>query len=107
MPQVVMTLLRDKLDLEPNALIFPFLYNCWSKCRFQKLAERAGVRPIRFHDLRHCFGSYLARKGIHVIEIKELMRHSKLDTTMQYLHLQNDRLQGITECLVSDANWIQ
>jgi integrase len=46
----------------------------------------AAVRPLRFHDLRHTFGSLLAMRGIDVVTIQKAMGHSARGTTSRYLH---------------------
>jgi integrase len=54
--------------------------------RYKRAQAAAGVRPLRFHDLRHTFGSLLAMRGVDLVTIKEAMGHSKLSTTSRYLH---------------------
>ena len=46
---------------------------------------------LRFHDLRHTFGTRLAHARIDLITIKELMGHESLDTTARYLHISIER----------------
>jgi integrase len=41
---------------------------------------------LRFHDLRHTFGSLCAAGGIDVVAIQSMMGHSNIRTTMRYLH---------------------
>lgn len=53
----------------------------WTACR------RAGLREIRWHDLRHSFGSQLAAAGVPVVQIQKWMDHSTLAMTMRYMHL--------------------
>ncbi len=53
--------------------------------RFYAALERAGLRRIRFHDLRHTFGTVCAAKGIPQTTIKEWMGHSDLATTEIYM----------------------
>ncbi len=53
--------------------------------RYKRAQAAAGVRPLRFHDLRHTFGSLLA-KDVDLVTIKEAMGHSALSTTSRYLH---------------------
>ena len=51
-----------------------------------KLAQQAAdLKPIRMYNLRHSFGTGLAREGIDVRTIQALMRHERLSTTEQYL----------------------
>jgi integrase len=53
--------------------------------RYQAALKRAGLRRLRFHDLRHTFGT-LAIEKASIVQVKEWMGHSKLETTMIYLH---------------------
>ena len=52
-----------------------------------KLAQTmAGLKPIRMYNLRHSFGTTLARSGeVDVRTIQALMRHDRLTTTEQYM----------------------
>jgi site-specific recombinase XerD len=44
------------------------------------------LQPLRWHDLRHTYGSLLAADGIDLVSIKDAMGHSALATTDRYLH---------------------
>jgi integrase len=50
--------------------------------RFQKDSRRAGVRVIRFHDLRHTFASNALRHGVNPRDVCAILGHSKVETTM-------------------------
>jgi integrase len=54
--------------------------------RYRRAQVAASVRPVRFHDLRHTFGSLLAARGVDVVTIQKAMGHSALSTTSRYLH---------------------
>jgi integrase len=56
--------------------------------RYGKALERAGLRPLRFHDLRHTFGS-LAISRADIVEVQEWMGHADVKTTMRYLHYRD------------------
>jgi integrase len=62
--------------LDPSALV----------ARFKRARDAAGLRPLRFHDLRHTYGSLLATGGVPVTEIQAAMGHADLQTTARYLH---------------------
>ena len=49
--------------------------------------KRAGVKRIRFHDLRHSFASQLVIKGVSIYKVQQLLGHSDVKTTMRYAHL--------------------
>lgn len=54
--------------------------------RFKRARDAAGLRPLRFHDLRHTYGSLLAAHGVDLVTIQAAMGHSALSTTSRYLH---------------------
>jgi integrase len=55
---------------------------------FDALLERAGLRRIRLHDLRHSFGSLLLASGASPREVMELLGHSNIAMTMDvYAHV--------------------
>jgi integrase len=58
--------------------------------RYKYARDRAGMRPLRWHDLRHTFGSTLAASGIDLITIKSVMGHADLKTTARYLHAKSE-----------------
>jgi len=53
--------------------------------RYGRTLVRAGVRPLRFHDLRHTFGTRMIGKA-DVRRVQEWMGHADIQTTMRYLH---------------------
>lgn len=63
------------------------------------MCRKAGVKEIRFHDLRHTFASCLAMTGVNPLLTKELMRHKSFQMTLRYSHLHPDYLKGATEIL--------
>ena len=55
---------------------------------FLPVLAKAGIRKIRFHDLRHTFGSLLLQKGASIVYVKEQMGHSSIQVTVDtYGHL--------------------
>jgi integrase len=65
--------------------VFPMspgaVYNRWLA-----VCSDAGVDGVRWHDLRHSFGSRLALAGVPLNVVKNLMGHSNLTVTEKYLH---------------------
>jgi integrase len=50
-----------------------------------KAALRAGeVREVRFHDLRHTFGTLMAAQGVPMRALQEMMGHRDFKTTLIY-----------------------
>jgi hypothetical protein len=53
--------------------------------RYKAARTAAGLRPLRFHALRHAAGSLVAREaGAHFVQA--FLGHSRLSTTERYLH---------------------
>jgi integrase len=67
---------------------------------FRRYLTRAGVRKVRFHDLRHTFGTRMAAAGVPMRTLQEWMGHRDLRTTLIYA----DYAPGAHEVdLVNDA----
>ena len=71
-------------------LVFPartggYLDGSALRRRYKAALERAGLRPLRFHDLRHTFGTRMIAKA-DIRRVQEWMGHADVQTTMQYLH---------------------
>jgi integrase len=54
--------------------------------RFKAACKDAKVPVIRFHDLRHTFGTRLAASGVPLRTIQEFMGHADTKTTQIYVH---------------------
>jgi integrase len=55
--------------------------------RFYRAIERAGLRKIRLHDLRHAFGT-TAIAVLDPLAVQGYMGHAHYSTTSRYLHHQ-------------------
>jgi integrase len=53
--------------------------------RYKAALEAAGLRQLRFHDLRHTFGTRMIAKA-DIRRVQEWMGHADIQTTMRYLH---------------------
>jgi len=53
----------------------------WGACR------RAGLREVRWHDLRHTFASQLVSAGVPLRQVQDWLGHSTITMTMRYSHL--------------------
>ena len=81
-------------------LVFPhhasgFFYDASKlRKRFKVALLNAGVREVRFHDLRHTFGTRMAAAGVPMRTLQEWMGHADQRTTMIYSHFAPDLTQG-------------
>ena len=53
--------------------------------RYHAALDRAGLKRLRFHDLRHTFGT-LAVQVFPLSDVKAYMGHANIETTMIYVH---------------------
>ena len=55
---------------------------------FRHVLARAGLPPMRFHDLRHACAGLLLAQGVSARVIMETLGHSTISTTMNiYAHV--------------------
>lgn len=74
---------------EENSKLFPGIYNALANKKLKEIAVLAGIKKhLHFHASRHTTGTILAQTA-GVLTAKDVLQHSKLDTTMGYLHLSN------------------
>jgi integrase len=55
------------------------------RIRYRAALTRAGLRQLRFHGLRHTFGTFAVRRA-EVPVVQAWMGHSDIQTTMRYVH---------------------
>lgn len=78
-------------------LVFP---NHHGKATFPQRAwegarDEAGIEDFRFHDVRHCFASYLAMSGATLAELAEAMGHKTLAMVKRYAHLTDGHTANV------------
>jgi len=71
----------------------------WTKGRFKKWLERAGIdlggRRIVPHSSRHSIASLLEARGVSLRYIQDFLGHSDLKTTKGYLHSTSKTIRDI------------
>ena len=63
------------------------IYDAWDRVR-----ERAGIKDVRLHDLRHSFASFLVNSGCSLYEVQKILGHQNPKVTTRYAHLAQDSL---------------
>ena len=61
------------------------LHQATLRRRYYAALQRAGLRRVRFHDLRHCFGS-VAVRAFPLSDVQAMLGHAHVTTTMRYVH---------------------
>ncbi len=58
---------------------------------FKPLLKRAGLPPIRCHDLRHTCATLMLSQGVNPKVVQELLGHATISQTMDtYSHVMPD-----------------
>lgn len=92
LPKAVCLLREQKLRFGSSSdLVIPTerpgkKHHRWRKFWVEAL-KQAEIEDFRFHDLRHCFASYLAMQGHDAIQIADLTGHKSLAMVKRYSHL--------------------
>lgn len=67
---------------------------------FHSALERAGLPPMRFHDLRHTWASLLLAQGVGPRTIMDVLGHSQISLTMDtYSHVMPEMCRETAELM--------
>ena len=70
---------------------------------FKVLSKKTGIK-VHPHMLRHGFATERYESGEDIITIKELLRHSSINSTIIYTHVRNDKKRESTEKFYENKN---
>ena len=104
LPNITLKLLRlywlQNKDKITNDYLFPKIYKNTNgdfvspftiKQAFEKIKENNNLdNSITFHTLRHSFACEYLKSGGDIWELRSLLGHSSINTTMVYLHMAED-----------------
>jgi integrase len=115
-PEVAAALARYRppcIVLDEDELVFlgevgMYLDGSALRRRFVAACARAGLRPIRFHDLRHTFGTLAVRGAESIVELQSWLGHAEVRTTMRYTHYreQQDAAERLARAFRTEASEI-
>jgi integrase len=60
------------------------------KTAWKTACKKAGITNLRFHDLRHTFGTRAIDNGAPLSAVQKVMGHKTIQTTMQYVHATDE-----------------
>ena len=66
---------------------------CFIAKVFKPALKKAGILEGRWHDLRHTAASRRVMAGVDLYEVKEILRHRDITSTMRYAHISPGFLQ--------------
>ena len=70
----------------------------------RKAIVRAGLKDCRVHTLRHTHASRLIQNGMSVYEVREILGHSDIKTTMRYAHLEQRQVTSKARDVINQLN---
>src|ERR1043165_6403918 len=86
---------------------------------FRSLLKRCGLKRVGIHALRHTFGAHLARRGVNMAVIRDLLGHhsvtltekyyahiapSSMSRAVQQLEIGNSLKQSVPKTVPTDTN---
>ncbi len=102
-------LLEQRLRTGINEYVFlshegkPYQRGDSLKRCFEGACRRAGIKGLRFHDLRHTAATRMVENGANIVAVRRVLGHADINTTMRYVH-PDDFLRDAVEKL---ANFTQ
>lgn len=70
----------------------------------RKAMKRAGLADCTIHTLRHTHATRLIQNGMSVYEVKEILGHSDIKTTMRYAHLEQREVSSRARDVINMIN---
>jgi integrase len=96
---------------DPEGYVFtaamggPLRRTAFMRRTFHPAVRRAGLEPLRWHDLRHTSASLAISTGVPILVVSKMLGHSKTSTTLDvYGHLLPDQETALAEKLDEMAN---
>jgi len=81
---------------KPDGLPGGFFDSRYSQRGIQYVVGRARkeagiLKEMSVHSLRHTYATHLLEDGLDIMTVKELLGHTRIETTMIYLHVMQSR----------------
>jgi len=71
---------------------------------FKKAFERAGITGCTAHTLRHTHATRLIQNGLNLYEVKEILGHADIQTTMRYAHIEQAKVSLKARDVINQLN---
>lgn len=66
-----------------------------------EIATQAGISNVHPHRFRRTFASKLAKRGMKIEEIKNLLGHARVETTMTYIYTEDETIHNSYKKFIS------
>ena len=71
---------------------------------FQRAFKRAGIEGCTAHTLRHTHATRLIQNGLNLYEVKEILGHADIQTTMRYAHIEQAQVTQKARDVINRLN---
>ena len=71
---------------------------------FRKAFNRANIEGATAHTLRHTHATRLIQNGLNLYEVKEILGHAEIQTTMRYAHIEQAQVSKKAVELINKIN---
>ena len=79
----------------------------WANSVIMKIREYSGIQDFIFHNIRHTASTIMVSeaigKGVGLADIMKVLGHSRIETTMKYLHADFERMKKAVKVLEKKA----
>lgn len=94
------TFLASRYGIRPDDLLFPSCRDSIVNAFMIRHAQKAGLPPIRVHDLRHSHASLLIHRGVPLTAIAKRLGHESPDITLKiYAHMMPQSQDDVVRLL--------
>lgn len=76
----------------------------YSTVSIRRAFRRAGLNDCTIHTLRHTHASRLIQNGINIYEVREILGHADIKTTMRYAHLEQKNVSSRARDVINRLN---
>ena len=70
----------------------------------RKAIRRAGLEGVSIHTFRHTHASRLIQNGLNLYEVREILGHTDIKTTMRYAHLERRDVSSKARDVINRLN---
>lgn len=99
-------LMKIRAERTSGSVISLEAMNCRNACHatreFNSDTEKAGLKPIRFHDLRHTYATLFAGKGGSIHALSGVLGHSTSAMTARYAHFTPEHAKAAAGIVAFD-----
>lgn len=104
--QTAVEVLKERETLKREDIDNVFYNQSFRALQFRNLlrsydnaVEKAGIKDLRFHDLRHTFATRLIQGGVGIYEVQKLGRWKSVTMVQRYAHHYPESLRSAIEVM--------